>query len=154
LLFLPVPVTVKINKPKVNKPGNNNNNNNNAAGAGKKLQRRPNSGKGAKAKTNAGPNNKKKGAAAAGAKREKEAPVSSMDLDKQMAACKCVSEGVRLPSDDRCSNAASGCCSALDWHKAGKGPDPEKMELDQQLEAYRMATATTAAEAPAASESS
>lgn len=32
-----------------------------------------------------------------------------------------------------------------DWHKAGKGPDPNKLELDQQLEAYRLASAASAA---------
>lgn len=96
-----VPLTVKINKPKVNKLGNNNNNA--AAGPGKKLQRRPNSGKGAvQAK---GPNNKKK--AAPGPKREKEAPVSSTDLDKQMAACKSFSQMSNFAANGQCTDLDS-----------------------------------------------
>ena len=26
---------------------------------------------------------------------------------------------------------------AIDWHKAGKGPNPDEEELNNQLEAYR-----------------
>jgi hypothetical protein len=87
---------------------------NNRSKAGNANNNNNSSNKKLQRRPNSGKGGNKTGKNNRNAKKEKAEPVTAMDLDKEMASY---------------------------WHKAGKGPDPEKMELDQQLEAYRQTTA-------------